>query len=92
MERYTQEEDGRFYVMQPQIRQQGDRFVGDAVDRLAAYEAVHAQILAEQAVLTEKLARMRAENQTKTARFREDLGKKLVNSQLLGLLQAHGLE
>ena len=64
---------------------------GPAARRLAVFEEMAQGVLDRQEALAAQLDRLRRENKTKTAQFRELLGKKLMNTQMISLLQAHGL-
>ena len=62
-----------------------------AVEKLAAFEDLLDDLQAEQQALSQKLGELRAQGRESSARFRELLGKKLINSQVLGLFAARGL-
>ena len=85
MERMTiQVADGRYTLP--------DTEEAEAVQRLARYENLHESVLKEQAECAAKLEALRGDGKEKTVKFRELLARKLTGSQVLALLQAHGLE
>ena len=66
--------------------------VPDAIERLALYEDLHEEMLSQYERLTAELAAKRGAGKEKTARFREDLGNKLLYSQMISLFKTHGLD
>ena len=63
----------------------------DAIAQLARFETACEQLLAEQEELSTQLEAMKREGKQKSARFRELLGRKLVNQQLLVKLEFCGI-
>ena len=68
-----------------------DASPGEAAGRLALFEDVCEAIAAEYGALGEELDRLRAAGKEKSYQFREKMGRKLVDAQLLSLLRAKGL-
>ena len=64
---------------------------GPAARRLAAFEEMAQRLLDQQEELSSRLEGLRREGKTKTVQFRELMGKKLMNTQMLSFLQAYGL-
>ena len=64
---------------------------GPAARRLAAFEEMAQRLLNQQEELSARLEGLRREGKTKTVQFRELMGKKLMNTQMLSFLQAYGL-
>ena len=64
---------------------------GPAARRLAAFEEMAQRLLNQQGELSARLEGLRREGKTKTDQFRELMGKKLMNTQMLSFLQAYGL-
>lgn len=92
MQRMTQlDEQGRAYLPKERILLTEQGVEGEAVERLACFEQLYERILASQEDLTVQLAALRKEGKTKTAKFREMMGKKLMQSSLLSIFQAAGL-
>lgn len=68
-----------------------DGYSGPAAEKLAALEDLCENIVAEQEELSVQLELLRSEDKTRTNRFRELMGKKLINSNVIGLLKLYGL-
>lgn len=83
MKRYTVP-DGTGWRVAPEERE-------EAVAQLARFETACEQLLAEQEDLAARLEAMKREGKQKSARFRELLGRKLVNQQLLVRLEFCGI-
>ena len=64
---------------------------GPAARRLAAFEEMAQRLLNQQGELSARLEGLPLEGKTKTVQFRELMGKKLMNTQMLSFLQAYGL-
>jgi len=64
----------------------------DPLERLARFEDVVAELVADQADISRQLETLRGEGLSKTVRFRELMGRKLMNQHLLVLLRKHGIE
>ena len=92
MERKTKWGNGRAVIDPLQLSPTEAGYIGPGAEALARYEDVHQELLAQQTRLGAQLEQLRLDGKTKSARSRELLGKKLTNSALLSLLQAHGLE
>lgn len=59
----------------------------EALCRLSRLETMMEDVLAEEARLSQQLSALRLEGKTKTARFRELLGQKLILSAMTGRLR-----
>ncbi|HNW04196.1 MAG TPA: hypothetical protein PLP20_00740 [Oscillospiraceae bacterium] len=73
MTRLTQKIDGRYVAKDPEA----------AAQKLGRTEDLYESMLAERDGLCEKIARLRAEDKTKSASFRQFLGEKLMLETLL---------
>lgn len=62
----------------------------EALRRLSRLETMMEDLLEEEMRLTQQLAALRQEGKTKTARFRELLGQKLILSAMTGRLRGCG--
>ncbi len=60
-------------------------------ERLARFEAVLADLRAEQESAAATLERLRAEGKTRTATYQQIAGRKLALRQAATLFEAHGL-
>lgn len=63
----------------------------EAAERLALFEDVCDAVTAEHAALGTELDRLRATGKEKSYQFREKMGRKLVDAQVLSLLRVRGL-
>lgn len=69
-----------------------DGFTGEAIAKLAILENILDDLTANQAELTEQLDRLREEDKTKTVRFKEMMGQKLMNNMMITHFKKYGLE
>lgn len=84
--------DGRGYMVdEDKVRHDGNGCSGEAIDRLALFENVLDKVVKTQGDITAELDTLRKEGKRNTVRFRELLGKKLVNNEIMNLLELHGL-
>ncbi|MBC8546169.1 hypothetical protein H8711_04365 [Clostridiaceae bacterium NSJ-31] len=86
-----QTESGAYRVAREAVRPVEGGYAGDAVERLAKFEDLREELEAAQEELSRKMAPLRAAGRTSSAQFRELMGKKLMNSQILLLLSRRGL-
>lgn len=85
MERFTQNtQDGKYSLE--------ERYFADAVERLGKFEDMVLELEEAQEKLSAKLAVLRDQGKTKSYQFRELMGKKLVNTSMLSLLETYGLK
>lgn len=63
-----------------------------AIDRLARFENAYFAILDQQKELSGRLEALKGQGKQKSAQFRELLGKKLVNQQILLAFEFQGIE
>ncbi len=93
MERLSKQKtpDSPWFVENGAAAQTEQGYVGPAIDRLAKFEDIYEEILAEQEQMSPKLERMRIDGKTHSYQFKEMMGKKLMNAHLLTLFKSHGL-
>ena len=84
MQRLTRENGQSDRCSQEQLQQM--------VQRLKAFEDFYFGLLEQQETLSKKLAVLREQDKTKTAKFRELMGQKLQNTAALIAMKAYGLE
>ena len=65
--------------------------LGEALERLAAFEELALGLEEEQRTISAWLEQLRGERKEKTVQFRELLSRKLVNTSLLLELERRGL-
>lgn len=75
----------------PQGWQVEEGRLAEALERLARFETAYEDILREQEELAAKMEPLKAAGRQKSAQFRELLGKKLTNQQLLLRLEFAGI-
>ena len=64
---------------------------GISLDRLERFEKALADIINNYKILGEELEKLRNEGKSKTTKFRELLGKKLVNSMIITIFKRYDL-
>ena len=85
MERFTgKTQDGKYSVEDP--------YITDALERLGKFEDMVLELEEAQERLSAQLAVLRGQGKTKSYQFRELMGKKLVNTSMLSLLETYGLK
>lgn len=86
--------------MAPRITQKnetGEYFLSDgrtveqAVTRLGLYEDICEKLLRDQEEISARLEQLRTQGKKNSALFKEQMGRKLINSSILSLFQARGL-
>lgn len=95
MERLTQKGTGReekYILGEQEIAQKPYGYTGGAVDRLGVFEDVYEDLIAAQEHLSAQLEELRLQGKTKSYQFRELMGKKLVNSNILSLFRTYGIQ
>jgi len=84
--------NGEGYVVDAdQVRPDGDGWAGAAVDRLAAFENLHDDLVASQRTIAAELDALRDAGKKNTVRFKELVAKRLVNQTVLALFEQHHL-
>ena len=68
-----------------------DGYGGEAIERLAAFENMTEALLAEQEKTLGELERLRDAGKTRSVRFRELMGQKMLHQHTLILLRTYGL-
>lgn len=63
----------------------------DTEERLQAFEMMLEAIQKEYADILSRLARLKAENKTKTVTYRQLLGRKMTYANMLGLYEIYGI-
>ena len=86
MERMTQRNEAGLAEAREGFSQQ------ELLERLAKFEEFYEGLEQSQEELAQKLAKLRAENQTKSYKFRELMGKKLMQNEMLIAMKYAGLE
>ena len=84
--------DGHYVVDEDKIKKETGGYSGEAIERLAAFENMYEDLIKGQSEISEELERLRREGKKSSYKFRELMGKKLVNSNTLTILKNYGLE
>lgn len=85
-------ENGRYTADESVYQVESGKITGELVEKLAVLENLCDELVAEQQELSEKLQEMRISGRTSHYRYKEMMGKKLVNSSVISLFESHGLE
>jgi len=80
-------QDGKIYHFA-----KGGNIEQEAVDKLAKFENFHEALLSQQLELEKELEKLRAEDKTRTVRFKQLLANKLTNQNILIQLKTFGIE
>ena len=91
MARLTTAQGTHHMVAREMIAPGGDGFTGPAVERLAQFEDAYEHLRAEQTEIAHKLEDLRAQGKERTVQFKELLGRKLINAQILLFFETRGL-
>lgn len=84
MERLTKKQSNGSYAVE-------EVNLPEAVARLAVFENICEELAAEQAALNEQLSAMKLAGKSKHYTFKEKMGKKLINSNVLHVFKDYGL-
>lgn len=93
MERLTKKLNKDYYVAGGAVlRQEGDSFGGEAINRLAGFENMYEDLVLKQGEIAKELEKLRLEDKTHSVKFKQLLGNKLLNNEILILLKQYGIE
>ena len=68
-----------------------DSDLQEALRRLAAFEDAYDELADSMASLPAEMDKLKAEKKEKTVHYRELLGQKLLNAQIMALFERHGI-
>ena len=92
MERLTEKTAEGYVVNTAALQEMGGGAIGgEAIERLACFENFAEALAAGQETMAAELETLRAEGKKTTVKFKELLGKKLMDSNALALLQVYGI-
>jgi hypothetical protein len=83
MNRYTKKENDKYII--------DDKNCEDAINKLAQFENIIDELLLKQEEISKELDILRKAEQSKSYKFRDLLGHKLINSSLITIFKSHGL-
>lgn len=93
MTRLTKAFDNKIYIVDDdKVSHDINGYSGDAINKLAQFENMYANLVASQSEISKELERLRNEAKTHTVKFKELMAKKLINNNILILLKTYGLE
>ena len=69
-----------------------EAYCGEAIQKLATFENMHAYLIKSQTSIPKELERLRMQGKSKTVTFKELLTQKLINESMLMLLSRYGIE
>ncbi|HOO12187.1 MAG TPA: hypothetical protein PK684_04455 [Bacillota bacterium] len=94
MKRITRktQNNGHYVVDEDKIKKETGGYSGEAIERLAAFENMYEDLIKGQGEISEELERLRREGKKNSYKFRELMGKKLINSNTMIILKNYGLE
>ena len=92
MARLTRMINNEFYIVEDdKVICDDNGYSGEAINRLARFENFYDDLVASQNKISEEMEKLRNEGKTKSVRFRELMGKKLTNSNILILFKTYRL-
>lgn len=92
MPRMTQQRtDARYAVDMSAIQIDAGLVIGEAIERLALFENALEDLISGQDRIARELDALRQQGKQKSVRFRELLGEKMINGNLIALFRARGL-
>lgn len=80
------------YLPAETLQKTEEGYTGEAAERLAAFENYYESLAAAQPKLAEELETLRAAGKKNSTRFKELLGKKMMESNILLTLQIYGVK
>lgn len=92
MDRITRTLDNNLYVVgDTKVQHDGNRYSGDAINKLAKFENIYDDMLLKQDETSKELEKLRLEGKTHTAKFRQLLADKLTNNNMVIIFKTYGL-
>ncbi|RHW39026.1 hypothetical protein D1B31_13770 [Neobacillus notoginsengisoli] len=67
-------------------------YTGEAIDKLAGFENFYEAIQSQQLEIEKELEKLRAQDKSRTVRFKQLLANKLSNNNILIQLKTYGIE
>lgn len=93
MDRLTlKSQNGEGYVLPVQYMDAAQDFcTGPAVERLACFENFYTELAARQQEMADSLEKLRSEGKKNSVKFKETLGQKMIESNILAMLKIYGI-
>ncbi len=92
MGRLTKAEGGGYTISRESIQECAIGYTGEAVEMLAKFENMLERLLKERDETAAQLDKLRKEGKEKSVTFKQLLARKLTNSNMLALLESHGIK
>lgn len=92
MERLTRPISGGYFIEEHMVQRSGEGYDGEAVERLARFENMLERLLKEHDDTATQLEMLRKDGKEKSVTFKQLLAKKLMNSNVLVMLEASGIK
>jgi hypothetical protein len=81
-----------YFVEDDKVEHEENGFTGQAINKLATFENVYADLQLKQVEISKELEKLRSEDKTKTVKFKQLLTNKLTNGNVIMLLESYGLK
>lgn len=78
-----------FIVNEDKVIHEVEGYSGDAINKLAKFEDIYDDIIANQSEISKELEKLRNEGKTHSVKFKELLVKKLTNSNILSIFETY---
>ena len=92
MERLTKKSNNNYYVSDDHIQHEDNRYIGEAVVKLAKFENYYDDLVLKLVELESDMETLRCEGKTNTVKFKQMLANKLTNNNILTALKYYGLK
>lgn len=92
MSRLTKVSKEGYRVSNEQVKLVENGYAGEAIDRLAQFENIYDNLIAEQGKISQQLEELRNTGKKNSVKFKELLLKKLNNSFVISIYKANGLD
>jgi hypothetical protein len=83
MNRYTKKVNDKYVI--------DNEYYEEAVNKLAKFEDIIDELLIKQEDISKELETLRKNEKTKSYKFRDSLGHKLINTSLITIFKSHDL-
>jgi len=84
--------NNEFYIVDDdKVSHDVDGYSGEAINKLAKFENIYDDLVANQLEISKELERLRNEGKTHSIKFRELFAKKLTNSNVIIVFKTYGL-
>ena len=86
-------DNNEFYIVDDdKVKHDVNGYSGDAINKLAKFENIYDDLVANQSEMSKELERLRNEGKTHSFKFKELMAKKFTNNNNIILFKTYGLE